>query len=99
MVSKTNKPVFSPSYRLANASWKMTDLQSLLVAELKSILRETGLCSLGNKDELVFCVYLLITSRRNLISYSAKMEIMESIKIAEDLIYEQLQDEFLQEKD
>ena len=39
MFSETNKPVFSPSYRLDNAPWKMTDLRSLLVAELKSILR------------------------------------------------------------
>ena len=71
----------------------------MLVAELKSILREVGLYSLGNKDELVLRVYLLVNNRRNLISYSQKMEVMESIKIAEDLIYEQLQDEFLKEKE
>ena len=99
MVSETNKPMFSPSYRLDDTPWKMTYLPSLIVAELKSILGETGFCSLGNKDELVLRFYLLVNNRRNLISYCAKMEIMESMKISEDLIYEQLQDEFLQEKD
>lgn len=76
MVSETNKQVFSPSYQLDNAPWKMADLRSLLVAELKSILREVGLYSLGNKDELVSRVYLLVNNRRNLISYSKKWRLL-----------------------
>ena len=77
----------------------MNNLQSLLLAELKSILPEIGFCSLNKKNELVLRVYLLVTNMRNLILYSKKMEITEYMKNAEDLIYEQFQDEFFQEKD
>ena len=76
----------------------MNDLQPLLLAELKSILQETGFCSLNKKNELVLRVYLLVTNMRNLILHSKKMEITEYMKNAEDLIYEQFQMSFFKKK-
>ena len=67
----------------------ITELRKLTIFQLKSTLNEIGICSLGNKDDLILRVFLVKSNRENAICFQERQDILKTIEVAEEIIKRQ----------
>lgn len=67
----------------------LTSIRKLSVFQLKYMLNSKGICSLGNKDDLILRVFLLRNGRSHAIGENERADIKKTIQVAEECICEQ----------
>lgn len=75
--------------KISNIPSTLSAISSLPVADLRCILAENGLPTIGVKDELALRVYLKKSHKEDFISRTEATHILEIIKLAQNVIQQQ----------
>lgn len=86
-------PTIDAPPKLAEIPISIPQLKKLSIFQLKSLLHNEGISSLGNKDELILKVFLLRNGKRNIIGENDKKDLQKTISIVEECIREQQKDD------